>query len=126
MAKKRSSKPSSKLSAGVCEIGLKIPTGTLNAIRGKVTAGTSISSIIRDVIEEVFGEGKPAPSELGMSTQPADETWARVAVYCSERTRERGVMEISRRGLDRTGATKPRGIAPAVAWLLIQRFGGAE
>ena len=123
MAKKRSSK---KLPIGMCEIGLKIPRETVAMIRSEIKFGKSVSGMIREVIEDVFGEGKPAPAELGTLVPQTAEEWPRIAVYCSEKTRDRGLQEVQRRGLDRTGATKPRGVAPAIAWLLVQKYGPTE
>lgn len=113
------------LAPGMCAIEVKIPHETAAAIRAlATTADNSISGIIRDVIEDVFGEGKPAPAELDTLTPPPGETWARIAVYCSEATKRRGLAEVQRRGLDQAKRrTKPPGFLPAVAWILVQRYG---
>jgi hypothetical protein len=122
MAKKRSKTPS-KLALGSCELRIQIPTDTHTAIRKLVTASRSVSSIIRDLTEEVFGEGKAAPKQLDVLTPHHGYTWERVSCYCSQKTRDRGVAEVQRRGLDRKGTRKPLGIAPALAWLLVEQYG---
>ena len=122
MAKKHKASASG-LPDGTCSLIVKIPPATAAALRATGTASTSISSIIRDVMEDAFGVGKPAPALLDTLTPPrGDDSWVRLPVYCSTVTRDRGLAEVKRRELDKNGTRKPLGVAPAVAWLLVQRF----
>lgn len=115
----------SGLPDSTCTFIIKIPPGTVAAIRARVKSGTSMSGIIRGVMESAFGVGK-SPKRLNTLTPKKGETWTRIPVYCSTVTRDRGLAEVKRRGLNQNGVRRPLGIAPAVAWLLVQRFGGAK
>jgi hypothetical protein len=120
MAKKNKA---SGLPDGTFLLTVKVPAATAAALRATGTASTSISGIIRDVMEDAFGVGKSAPALLDTLIPPrGDDSWVRFSVYCSTVTRDRGLAEVKRRELDKNGTRKPLGVAPAVAWLLVQRF----
>ena len=123
--KKRATKKGT--APGVTLMTVCVPRETHRAMKARVDADTSVSSLCREVLEDTFGVGKPAPAKLETIAPGADNDWARVTFHCPDILRERGTKEMQRRATTGpVGRGKPRQLPTALAWLLVQRFGAVE
>ena len=123
--KKRATKKGT--APGVTLMTVCVPRQTHRAMKALVNADTSVSSLCREVLEDTFGVGKPAPATLKTIAPGAGDDWARFTFHCPEILRVRGTKEMQRRATaGPVGRGKPRQLPTALAWLLVQRFGAVE
>lgn len=123
--KKRATKKSP--APGVTLMTVCVPRETHRAMKARVDADTSVSSLCREVLEAWFGVGRPAPEKLETIAPGVEDDWARFTFHCPDILRERGTKEMQRRATSGpVGRGKPRQLPTALAWLLVQRFGPVE
>jgi len=105
------------------KLSILIPPDTHQALRSLAFADPthSISSLCREVMDSVFGEGLPSPGELATIEPSEGERWPRVSIYARDKVKRRAAKEVQRK----LGSEQDRrvgSVAKVVAWLVNRRY----